>query len=91
MSRKRWLAAAVAVLAAADLALLTSGWRILVHESRLGIPLRFDVVFGSPQPRIERYVMACRYFTGRSILTTAFAYDPQGLKGIDECPFTYKP
>ena len=31
--------------------------------------------------------LACKYFSGRSILTKVFWYSPNNILGKDECPF----
>jgi hypothetical protein len=70
----------------ADIALLTSGHRVLVwqHYVAAGQPQNAQGFKGSvaDAPSIE-----CWYFTGRSIRSTPYWYSPNNVMGKDECPF----
>lgn len=79
------LAVVLLVLLALDLALLVSGYRVLVGEMRSvrvvssGVPKLF--IPGETTPTLR-----CSYFTGRSVLSF------EGDAGDnEECPFVYRP
>lgn len=76
-------AAAVVI---ADVALLASGRRVLVHE-RL-VPAGESVTvpgYGATGVTGQSFLV-CRYFTGRSVLHTVLWYSPNNVLGRDSCP-----
>ena len=70
------------------LALLLTGNRILVREEKLAK----GTYYVHPQSG-EGYnvgsggMLACHYFTGRSVLTTMFYYSSNNNFGKESCPF----
>ena len=86
MSRpKQIIVWTVAAIVAADLALLLSGYRILIKEERGAEYTPYSKYFGAKK---VGDTLACTYWTGRSVRTaTAGAYDWKP----DECPFFVKP
>ena len=86
---KRW-AIGIGLALLADVALLASGARILVHEKIIpaGEP---GTAEGFEGHRADAPSIECRYFTGRSIRSSSKWYSPNGVMGIDECPFLVRP
>ena len=85
-----WAVAATIILA--DLALLVSGYRILLSETMTpaaAVPnQKIDVAGVAVDSRFlptSGGLLTCRYFTGRDIKTVHFAM----VEGVDECPFVY--
>ncbi len=88
MIRRNPVMAALAVfgtIALSDLALLVSGYRILVHESR-GFEQTVAPHFMTGTPGDGYETLQCSYFTGRNVLTSSFPADSD-----DECRFIYTP
>ena len=83
----RWLAVAGAVALIADLALLLSGYRVLIRERRVDPGEHYAVAEYGDLGRMAQASLVCRYFTGRSVLTKVFWHSPNGFLGTDECPF----
>ena len=79
----------VAVIA--DLALLLSGRRLLISETRVEPGSRFVLQDYGDVGDATQATLVCRYFTGRSILTRVFWFSPNNILGRDECPVVIEP
>ncbi len=81
----RWVIS-IAVVLIADVGLMASGARILVHEKIIpaGEP---GAAEGFEGRRVDATTIECRYFTGRAIQSSSNWYSPNGVMGMDECPF----
>jgi len=75
----------LAIIALLDLALLISGYRILVQESR-----GEEWSEGDFEVRAVKLgeTLSCTYYTGRSLRTVTTTPETSGL---DECPFIIRP
>ena len=80
----------VLALFVADVYLLVSNNRILVHE-RLVHPGDFYVVddYGNLGKNSQAQ-LACTYFNGRSFKTMVFWYSSDNILGRDSCSFLYR-
>ncbi|WP_146204540.1 hypothetical protein [Massilia glaciei] len=67
--------------------LLLTGKRVLVWETRVE-PGGYYVVrkYGN-LGAADNAKLVCRYFTGRSVLTTVYWHSPNNFMGKDQCPF----
>jgi hypothetical protein len=80
---------AIAVAAAAliaDLALLFSGYRVLLWERRVSVGEHIPVA-GWGDVHGDQESLVCRYWTGRSVKPQVYWYAPNNIMGRDECPF----
>lgn len=75
-----------AVLVAAWLALLLGGGRVLVQETKVEPGATFVVEGCGDVGASDHTSLVCRYFTGRSVVTSVYWYAPNGVMGKDECP-----
>jgi hypothetical protein len=70
-----------------DVTLLVSGYRLLLSE-RTVTPGQSYVVDGwGDLGKSAQASLVCRYFTGRSVITSVFWYSPNNILGKDSCPF----
>ena len=67
--------------------LLLSGKRVLVHEVKVNPGDRYVLPGHGDLGSAQQASLVCRYFTGRSILTSVFWYALNNLMGKDQCPF----
>jgi hypothetical protein len=69
------------------LSLLLTDTRVLVFEEKIapGNSLEISGFVYSGTPYQGQLV--CRYFSGRSILTTVYWLSPNNVMGKDQCPF----
>lgn len=81
--RRKWQIAIVAVVLA-DLTLLASDRRILIHE-------HLDLVRDRESGEVNRGTLTCSYFTGRSVQSTQLNYAENNSMGRDQCPFLNQP
>ena len=79
-----WMMLAIAVVAAAELTILFSGYRILLWEQRGSESA--PVVIADHEP-IGPEGIVCRYFNGRGISSRVYWYSANNLMGRDACPF----
>jgi hypothetical protein len=70
--------------------LLVSGRRVLVWEVKVNPGEHYIVEEHGNLGASQQSSLVCRYFTGRSILTTVFWYSPNNVLGKDQCPFIGK-
>jgi len=77
----------IAVLAASA-ALLITGKRILLSETKVKPGDSYSAPDYGNLGESKSASLVCKYFTGRSVLTRVFWYSPNNLMGKDECPFT---
>lgn len=73
--------------ALASVGLLLSGKRVLVYEHRVNPGETYDVPDHGNLGESKQATLVCRYFAGRSILTTVLWYSPNNVLGRDQCPF----
>ena len=66
-----------------EVVLLFGGKRILVHETRGGYVEGYG--------ETKKNMLVCKYFTGRSFVTTVFHWSPNNMMGRDSCPFWISP
>jgi hypothetical protein len=81
--RKKWQVALV-TLVAADLVLLASDRRVLIHE-------HLDLIRYRETGEVSRGTLTCSYFTGRSMRSTQLNYAANNYMGRDQCPFIDRP
>ena len=67
--------------------LLLSGKRVLVSETKVTPGEHFVVPDHGDLGSNKQASLVCRYFTGRSILTTVFWFSSNNIMGRDQCPF----
>lgn len=70
-----------------SLLLLVSGKRVLVWETKVNPGDNYVLAEWGELGKGEQAQLVCRYFTGRSIQPIVYWYSPNGLLGIDQCPF----
>jgi hypothetical protein len=66
------------------LLLLITDRRILVYESKIYEKISSS---GIIDPFNEPRYLNCKYFTGRTFVTTTFWYASNNMMGKDSCPF----
>ena len=69
--------------------LLVSGKLVLVSEIKVNPGENYIVLDYGNLGDNKQASLACKYFSGRSILTKVFWYSPNNFLGKDECPFIY--
>jgi hypothetical protein len=69
-----------------SISLLVSDKLVLVSEKKIN-PGESYIVLGDNLGDYKSSTLACKYFSGRSILTKVFWYSPNNIFGKDECPF----
>lgn len=79
---------AIAVIAFIPLLLLISGTRVLISERKINSGETYEVPDYGNLGASKQASLACKYFTGRGVITTVFWYSPNNFMGKDECPFT---
>lgn len=84
MDRRRIWQVAIATVVLADLTLLASDRRILIHE-------HLDLVRDRESGEVNRGTLTCSYFTGRSVRSTQLNYAENNFMGRDQCPFLDQP
>jgi hypothetical protein len=67
--------------------LLVSGKLILMSEKKVNPSENYIVLDYGNLGDSKQASLACKYFSGRSILTKVFWYSPNNILGKDECPF----
>ncbi len=67
--------------------LLASGNRLLIYEHKVNPGEEYVVFEHGDLGAAQQASLVCRYFTGRSVLTSVFWYSPDNLMGKDQCPF----
>lgn len=67
--------------------LLLSGKRVLILEHRINPGETYVVSDHGNLGDSKQASLVCRYFTGRSIVTTVLWYSPNNVLGRDQCPF----
>lgn len=72
---------------AASLALLVSGRRVLIWETKVTPGDRYVISEYGDLGAAQQASLVCRYYTGRSVLTSVHWYSSNGLMGKDQCPF----
>ncbi|WP_120048830.1 hypothetical protein [Aurantiacibacter aquimixticola] len=83
----RFVIAAIAVLILANFILLISGERVLLTETLVQPGEAVSVEgFGDLSGNAQASLV-CKYWTGRSMVTTVFWYAPNNIFGRDQCPF----
>jgi hypothetical protein len=85
--------AIVGMLMVADMSLLVTGKRILLHETRV---TQLDQIMEPSQVQPEigelpQEILRCDYWTGRAILSAEFNYASNNIFGRDSCQFLYTP
>ena len=65
------------------LLLLITDRRILVYESKIYEKDSSGIIDPFNEPRY----LNCKYFTGRTFVTTTFWYASNNIMGKDSCPF----
>lgn len=70
-----------------SLLLLASGKRILVYEKKVNPGESYIVPEHGNLGEAQQASLVCRYFTGRSVLTSVLWYSPNNILGKDQCPF----
>ena len=68
------------------LLLLITDRRILVYESKIYEKISSGII----DPFNEPSYLNCKYFTGRTFVTTTFWYANNNIMGKDSCPFLTK-
>lgn len=69
------------------LALLITDSRLLVWEKRVNPGETYFVEEHGDLGTNRQSNLVCRYFTGRSVLTSVYWYSPDNLFGKSHCPF----
>lgn len=77
---------AIGVVAAAWLTFLAFGARVLIGETLVEPGTSFVVQGHGDVGDSKQASLVCRYFTGRSVVTSVFWYSPNNVMGKDECP-----
>lgn len=89
MAKTAFMAALIATGLGATVcaALLLTGKRVLVWETRVE-PGDYYVVreYGN-LGAANNAQLVCRYFTGRSVITAVYWHSPNNIVGKDQCPF----
>ena len=67
--------------------LLISGKRILISEALVKPGEQYIVADYGNLGYSNAASLACKYFSGRSILVRVFWYSPNNFMGKDQCPF----
>jgi len=68
-------------------ALLVTGSRVLVWETRVNPGQNYVVGAWGDLGGATQSQLVCRYFTGRSLRTNVLWYSPNNVMGRDQCPF----
>jgi len=68
-------------------ALLVSGYRVLMWEQRVEAGESVTVEGYGDLSSNKAASLVCRYFTGRSVLSRVYWYAPNNFMGRDSCPF----
>jgi hypothetical protein len=85
------IAPAVASLVIAEAILLFTGRRILVAETKVEPGQTYVVDGYGDLGTAGHSSLVCRYFTGRSTVTTVWWHSPNNIRGRDSCPFIHTP
>jgi hypothetical protein len=67
--------------------LLISGTRILFSEQRVNPGDLYAVQDYGNLGEMNQSSLVCKYFTGRSVITSVFWYSSNNFMGRDQCPF----
>lgn len=86
----RYVAWVLVVLVLISAFLLLSGRRLLVWETRVNPGDNYVVAGWGNLGTAGQAQLACRYFTGRSVVTHVLWYSPNNFLGRDQCPFFEK-
>ena len=87
---KKITIAIAVVLLVADIALLFSGYRLLIWEQRVGVGEHVQVA-GWGDVHGDQASLVCRYWTGRSLKPQVYWYSANNIMGRDECAFLLRP
>ena len=85
---KKLTVGAIAVIVLIPLLLLISGTRVLISERKVNPGETYAVPDYGNLGASKQASLACKYFTGRSMITTVFWYSSNNIMGKDQCPFT---
>ncbi len=84
---KKQVVILILIFVSFSLLLLFSGARVLVSERRVNPGEFYEVTNHGNLGENKQASLACRYFTGRSVITSVFWYSPNNFMGKDQCPF----
>ena len=85
--RNKLIAGLIFISILFPLLLLFSGARILFSEKRVNPGDLFTVQDYGNLGQMNQSSLVCKYFTGRSIITSVFWYSSNNFMGRDQCPF----
>lgn len=88
---KRRALIALGIAFAFVITLLVSDRRVLVWETRIHPGQTYVVGEWGDLGKASASSLVCRYFTGRSVLTTVYWHSPNNIMGRDQCPFLVGP
>lgn len=86
---KRIVFGVILALLAANLALLITGRRVLIHERSVAPGESYVVAEHGDLGKNSQATLVCRYWTGRSVVTRVLWYSPNNIMGADQCPFMH--
>lgn len=72
---------------AANIGLLVSGTRVLIHERHVSPGESYTVPEWGDLGAAQQAQLACRYWTGRGVVLRVLWYSPNNIMGRDQCPF----
>jgi hypothetical protein len=84
---KRLIIGVLAGFVLANLVLLITGRRVLMHERRVDPGDHYTVTEYGDLGKSEQSSLVCRYWTGRSVTTNVVWFSPNNMMGRDQCPF----
>jgi hypothetical protein len=85
--QKKPFVSLILILVLFALLLLFSGARVLVSERKVNPGEFYEVTNHGNLGENKQASLVCRYFTGRSIITSVFWYSSNNFMGKDQCPF----
>ena len=74
-----------------SLVLLFSGARVLFFEQKVNPGDFYEVPDYGNLGKMNGSSWVCRYFTGRSVITSVFRHSSNNFMGRDQCPFFVLP
>ena len=67
--------------------LLVLGKRVLIAETKVNAGEKYVVPEHGDLGAAQQASLVCRYFTGRSLLTSVLWFSPDNILGKVQCPF----
>jgi hypothetical protein len=83
----RFVVGFLAIICGANLALLVTDWRVLIHERKVTPGETYEVEGWGNLGSAQQSSLACRYWTGRSVVVSVLWYSSNNVMGRDQCPF----